>query len=86
MLTGFFHAIEVLIQNTADLSIPNNENNTLLHTSAVNNRVKSIRKVFDTLLSLSEESALILRQELQRKNGLNYIPVMLATEKSTIKV
>ena len=86
VLTGFLHGIEVLIQNNADVTISNNENNTLLHTAAIDNKVKSIRKVTDTLLALSKEGSNTWTQELQRKNGISYIPVMLATEKSIIKV
>ena len=86
VLTGFQHGIEVLIQNNADISITNIENNTLVHTAAINNKVKSIQKVIDTLFSESKEGSFIWKQELQRKNGISYFPVMLATEKSTIKV
>ncbi|KAI6647614.1 Ankyrin-1-like [Oopsacas minuta] len=82
----FSLGIEVLIQKGGDVTISNNENNTLLHSAAINNKAKSLRIVSDTLRGISKEGIFTWKQELQRKNGIGYIPVMLATEKSSIKI
>lgn len=82
----FLPGIEVLLQKGADVTIPNKENNTLLHSAAIDNRAKSLRKLSESLRAISKEGNYTWKQELQRKNGISYIPVMLATEKTTIKV
>ena len=75
-----------MLQKGADVTIPNKENNTLLHSAAIDNRAKSLRKLSETLLAISKEGNFTWKQELQRKNGISYTPVMLATDKATIKV
>ena len=70
----------------ADVTIPNKENNAILHSAAIDNRAKSLRKLSEILLAISKEGNFTWKQELQRKNGISYTPVMLATDKATIKV